>query len=434
MAQLTETTRFLASADLHLGRSSTYVPDNSPSSSELGWISLIELAEKEGVDAVLLSGDIIDRENAFFEATQALRTGLERLSKAGIHTLMVCGNHDALELPPSLKTLPESCKPFVHLLGEGGQWECKSIAFGERKVAFLGWSFKQQHVRENPLDSLNLQLPTDKPVIALLHGDAFDQQSPYAPFTVDELLRTKADFWLLGHIHKPQRLHENPEVWYPGSPQALSPKESGAHGPLLLEVNQAGRVSASPIEQSFVRYEELTFEVGEEDQASDLKSRIVSFIDDAVMALNLPDSNRYVVLDVLCKGRHADHQVVIDALGPIEGEHFGKATVRKLRFHLEAMASDLQHLSESQLPEAHLAKALLALETGGADPFLDELRERWKGAFDELVRRPAFNQLEERREPTDQQRVQMDRFLRDALHRILAEASTQRSTHENQGA
>lgn len=429
-----ETIRFLASADLHLGRSSTYVPMNDESSSEQGWNSLIELALREEVDAVLLAGDIIDRENAFFEATRGLRDGLERLSKSGIHTVMVCGNHDALELPPSLKTLSDQCKPFVHLLGEGGRWECKTLAFGGRKVGFLGWSFKQQHERENPLQSFNLQLPIDMPVVALLHGDAFDQQSPYAPFSVDDLLQTKAGFWLLGHIHKPHRLNEYPEVWYPGSLQALSPKEDGPHGPLLVEVDLAGRVSASPIEQSFVRYEELAFEVREEDQSADLKSRIISFIDHSVRALELPDSNRYVVVDVLCKGRHTDHQLVIDALSQMEGEHFGKASVRKVSFQLEAMASDLNQLSASQLPEAHLAKALLALELGKPDPFLDELRERWKGAFQELLRRPAFKQLEERKEEVEQHEELMNRYLRDALHRILAEASVQRSSNPTQGA
>ncbi|MFB6307483.1 MAG: hypothetical protein ABEH43_10970 [Flavobacteriales bacterium] len=58
--------KLLTSADLHLGRSSTELPsDNSTASTRGIWEKIVELAIKEEVHAILLAGDIVDRNNRY---------------------------------------------------------------------------------------------------------------------------------------------------------------------------------------------------------------------------------------------------------------------------------------------------------------------------------------------------------------------------------
>ncbi len=58
--------RILVSGDLHMGRQPTHLPegiDGRRLSASAGWLRLVEAAISEQVHAVVLSGDLIDREN-----------------------------------------------------------------------------------------------------------------------------------------------------------------------------------------------------------------------------------------------------------------------------------------------------------------------------------------------------------------------------------
>src|SRR5690625_7749098 len=81
--------------------------------------------------------------------------------------------------------------------------------------------------------------------------------------------------WVLGNINKPQQLIDQPQVWYPGSPQALSAKETGAHGPLLITVlpNQTPQVELIKI--SPVRYEDIEIDISGVRNEEELRSRVV---------------------------------------------------------------------------------------------------------------------------------------------------------------
>lgn len=89
--------RILCTGDMHLGRRPTRIPENSDSHSlrpTVVWHSLVSTAIERKVDAVVLTGDVVDESNKFFEAFSALQSGVEHLAKAGIPVLTVSGNHD----------------------------------------------------------------------------------------------------------------------------------------------------------------------------------------------------------------------------------------------------------------------------------------------------------------------------------------------------
>jgi hypothetical protein len=48
------------------------------------WQAIVERAIQEQVDLITLSGDIVDHDNRFFEATGPLEAGLTKLAAAGI--------------------------------------------------------------------------------------------------------------------------------------------------------------------------------------------------------------------------------------------------------------------------------------------------------------------------------------------------------------
>src|SRR5690625_108199 len=78
--------KILCTGDLHLGRRSSRLPehiDGRAHSSASAWGRVVDLAIAERVDLVLLSGDLIDDANRFYEALGPLEVGLRRLATAG---------------------------------------------------------------------------------------------------------------------------------------------------------------------------------------------------------------------------------------------------------------------------------------------------------------------------------------------------------------
>jgi len=119
------------------------------------------------------------------------------------------------------------------VLGLGGVWE----HFDYKGVRFVGWSFAQRYMRENPLVSFTKDLfkDTSLPIVGLLHCEVGSALStPYAPVPHSAFLHTSIPWWVLGHIHKGGILPGG-NAFYCGSPYALDSNEEGEHGVWLLE-------------------------------------------------------------------------------------------------------------------------------------------------------------------------------------------------------
>ena len=71
--------RLLCTGDVHLGRSPTRVPDTLPArqfSAVAAWRNFVDKAIELQVDAAILTGDIVDENNRFYEAFSPLETGV----------------------------------------------------------------------------------------------------------------------------------------------------------------------------------------------------------------------------------------------------------------------------------------------------------------------------------------------------------------------
>src|SRR4030095_15964312 len=111
----------LAIGDLHLGRRPGRLPpgfDSADLSPRAAWRAAVAEARRRKVDAVLLLGDVVDDERAFFEAYSSLREQVRNLIDDGIQVVAIAGNHDVDVLPRLAREVPG-----LRVLGERGRWE-----------------------------------------------------------------------------------------------------------------------------------------------------------------------------------------------------------------------------------------------------------------------------------------------------------------------
>ena len=88
--------KLLAVGDIHLGRTpSRLPPELADRARELGpaeaWRRAVNAAIAAEVGAVLLAGDVVERDDDFFEAYRELSQGVKRLTDAGIAVIGVAG-------------------------------------------------------------------------------------------------------------------------------------------------------------------------------------------------------------------------------------------------------------------------------------------------------------------------------------------------------
>lgn len=264
----------LATADLHLGRRPTRLPNPEAAQRHACakmWDNIVQIAIDRKVDVVALAGDIVESDNQYFEAFGRLERGLRRLSEFGIHTYAVSGNHDADVFPRILDLIGDE---YFHLLGRNGQWEsAHHRRDGTPVMQFHGWSFPARHVDRCPLDDYTLSLDPSVPTIGLLHADVDVSASRFAPVSSTQLLATHLHLWILGHIHQTQMFGGN-KALYTGSPQAMDPGETGDHGPWLIESDDKGLLQFQHLVMSGVRYEGLSIRLDGVDTVADAQETV----------------------------------------------------------------------------------------------------------------------------------------------------------------
>jgi DNA repair protein SbcD/Mre11 len=248
--------RILCTGDVHLGRRPSRVPESidayaiGPTSA---WNCFVKSAIELKVHAAVLTGDVVDASNRFYEALSVLKSGVQQLVNAGIAIYAVSGNHDWDVLPQLADQIPE-----FHLLGRGGRWEQAILPSEDMPaVRFLGWSFPARHVATNPLADLVPPTP-EMTTVGLLHCDFGVPGSSYGPVALADLQGKSADAWLLGHIHKPDIISKSlPLILYPGSPQGLDPSEREAHGAWLVTIEPGQPPKAQLLPLAALRWEQI---------------------------------------------------------------------------------------------------------------------------------------------------------------------------------
>lgn len=422
--------KLLSTADIHIGRQPTRVsdPENARRfSCARVWQSIVEYAIREKVDLVTLSGDIVDHNNRFFEATGPLEAGLAKLAAVGIHTYAVSGNHDYDVLPRISEAVGTD---FFHLLGLNGQWEHRDFERdGQAQLRIHGWSFPASHVTTNPLSDWEPPDNDGLPAVGLLHADLDVADSRYAPVLKRDLESRNLLAWLLGHVHRPQLHNESnrPLILYPGSPQAMDPGEPGKHGIWLIEIHNRHEINARQIALSKVRYEELDVDLSDivtkEQFDAHLISETGSFLEEIVA-----DSGPVELLSLRISlgGRTSICGNVDEFAGPLR-EDFertsGAVTAQIDKVTNKTLpAIDLEVVAQKHDPPGVLAQTLLNLRSGEPDERVAELIQDAHRNHREVFHANAYSSLSSDPEPDLEMTRQ--RLLRQGmllLDRLLAQ-------------
>jgi len=367
----------LLASDLHIGRASALpetVSGGAADTAAAAWERLVDLALQRRVAAVCLAGDVVDRENAFWEAQGVLERGIARLADAGIVTVAVAGNHDHAVLARLADTLPPE---HFMLLGRGGRWEAMTLHHAGRPLLRLhGWSFPQWRVTTSPLAGYNLAGDAaDLPLLGLVHGDLDDPASLYGPLDVAALRRLPPRGWVVGHRHRPRLDAPGGAPWVlcPGSVQALDPGETGVHGAWLLTVEGGTLSPPEPVPLSTVCYETIRPDLSGCADGDAVRVSVLDALrrlrEEAVAAGG--DALRVVVARVALAGRSPAAAAVPEVTAEMaryRQEGAGGVTLVVERVTGTVLPPvDLAELARATTPPAELARLLLALEQDELD-------------------------------------------------------------------
>jgi exonuclease SbcD len=219
--------------------------------------SIIESALTEKVDLVVFAGDAYrDRSPApTFQREWGKR--IIRLSKAGIRTLLLVGNHDlspALGRATSVQEFETLAIPFVTVLDKPQFLTAEDLGLPIQVIA-IPWVSRSglMAATESPLDDVNSNIEEH---LTWLVNNWLEKADPALPVILTahasiqgaklgsertimlgadlilpgSLVRDpRLDYVALGHIHKAQNMNENthPPVIYPGSIERVDFGEAG---------------------------------------------------------------------------------------------------------------------------------------------------------------------------------------------------------------
>ena len=301
--------KFVHAADLHLdspfrgirSEAPDYVADTLRRATFDAYENIISLCLREGVDALLVAGDVYDGADRSLRAQLKFVDGLARLDGAGIRSFVCHGNHDPLDGWEARLSLPPGCVRF------GPEVSGEPVFPGEpERAAVYGVSYPQRVVTENLALRFNGQVSSGFS-IGLLHCNVGGNtgHDNYSPCTVSDLAETAIDYWALGHVHTRQVLRqERPTVVYPGNPQGRHPLETGERGVYLVEVDDYGAVSLDFRPVDVVRWE--TLEVG--IAGLDTEQELLDAVDSAVASCAEYAGGRSVVFRLTLAGRGPLHR------------------------------------------------------------------------------------------------------------------------------
>lgn len=271
-----EKLRFIHAADLHLDtpfRALSSVDEELARRLKEATFNsfrrIVDLCIEKEVDFLLIAGDTFDREDQSLAAQLRFVRELERLSAAGIHTYLVCGNHDPLVSWVEEMQLPDRVVRF----GSSKVGKAVYEKAGRPLAAIYGISYRT--AREDRDLAGKFRGPDgDTPFsIAMMHATPDDPgpHEPYARFRLKELIHKGYDYWALGHIHKRNTLRDHaPAVVYPGNPQGRDFGETGRRGCVLVEMEKGRKPGIEFIPTQEVRFEEVRIDMSGVDGFNEL--------------------------------------------------------------------------------------------------------------------------------------------------------------------
>jgi DNA repair exonuclease SbcCD nuclease subunit len=247
--------RFIHTSDVHLDTSfsgaglPSRLGDRKREAIRSTFRRILEDARTQGVDLVLIAGDLFEIERVTPDTVEFLRQLFASLGT--LRVFIAPGNHD-----PYLPGSPYREEPWPANVHVFQAEEFHSVDLPELGVRVTGFGFNRSQFAEGYFRRLPA-LPKDAWNLVLAHGSDVARvpsgKTAHGPLTIAEIAGKNVLYCALGHYHQ-QRPVENPidstQVWYAGVPEGRGWDEEGEGAYLLGEIRDgAVNVSRVPCSQ-----------------------------------------------------------------------------------------------------------------------------------------------------------------------------------------
>ena len=198
-------------------------------------VRLSELVKSEGVDLVLLPGDLFDGDRVYPETVRALAGALEDMA---VPVFIAPGNHDYYR-----ETSPYAAFPWPNHVHIFTTPELQSFELPELNCVVHGCAFIAPHREDDPLAGFTA--PDDgKLHLLCVHGQV-GLSGNYAPIEPNSLERCGAAYAALGHVHTAGSRKAGKTLWaYPGCPEGQGFDELGPKGALIVSFGEIAEFGA----------------------------------------------------------------------------------------------------------------------------------------------------------------------------------------------
>ena len=253
--------RFLHVSDLHIGKSFYHQDAREFLDLQEDLLEkVIATAKTQNCQALVIAGDIYDRQDPGAEAVAVLDRFMNRLKDSQLTVLMIAGNHDSAKKLGYARSFLEDRDIHLETVYDGSirRVEVEDVVFhllpfikpfstasvlGSRPASF-------QDMMEQVLGRETLE--PEKAHVLVCHqfvsGASTCESETLTVGGLDEISAETFrdfDYVAMGHLHSPQQAGDN--VWYPGTLQRLSISELDQDkGALVVEIT-GHEVSVTPV-------------------------------------------------------------------------------------------------------------------------------------------------------------------------------------------
>ncbi len=254
--------KILHTGDLHLGRGYQKQEQEAPAVAARyrqarmeALESVVQLAERERCDVLVVAGDVFDSHTPSLELVQSVSRVLERCV---CPVVILPGNHDYCEGPEDkLWTRFRECAGENTLL----LTQSKPVTVGQ--MVFYPCPCTDRYAEGNALDWLKRETTRDESRVQIglahgaLEGLSFDREKRYYYMTREELERCRMDLWLLGHTHVPypeQAVISGQRIFNAGTHQQTDVADNAEGSVFLIEVAEDKTVTARRLHTGVISF------------------------------------------------------------------------------------------------------------------------------------------------------------------------------------
>ena len=259
--------RFLHLADLHLGK--ILHKQNLLEDQKYILEQILQIADEQKVDAVLIAGDVYQRNTPSAEAMSVFSNFVAALAERHLQCFIISGNHDSAERVAYLAPLAQISGIYISGAGTAQIYTHKlHDSYGDIVLHLMPFTTPMQVRAAYPEQAEEIQSYQDAIRIVLEHhpidtsqrniliahqfltGAAVCDSEELAIGGLDNVsaaLFDDFDYTALGHLHGPQQV-TRPEIRYAGSPLKYSFSEVNQHKSVTIaEIREKGSVQIETV-------------------------------------------------------------------------------------------------------------------------------------------------------------------------------------------